>query len=196
MTDIGVIHGRFQIFHNDHLKYVLAGKSQCSHLVIGITNPDPALTRHDPSDLHRSLPATNPLTYFERYTMVRAALVESGSPEPEFSIVPFPINFPELYQYYVPGDAVFYLTIYDDWGRKKLEQFRLAGLTTEILWERPPALKGLSAGAIRRRIATGLPWEHMVPSAVASLIHEWAVPERIRNIACPETWVEAKRALK
>ncbi len=99
MAGVGVIHGRFQIFHNDHLKYVLAGKSRCSHLAVGITNPDPSLTRHDPIDPHRSLPSANPLTYFERYIMVRAALVESGVPEREFSIVPFPINFPEIYEY-------------------------------------------------------------------------------------------------
>ena len=43
MHKIGVIHGRFQLLHNDHLKYLLAGKKRCEHLVVGITNPDPAL---------------------------------------------------------------------------------------------------------------------------------------------------------
>jgi nicotinamide mononucleotide adenylyltransferase len=148
------------------------------------------------SDLHRRLPEANPLTYFERYTMVRAALVESGVPEPEFSIVPFPINLPEIYEYYVPREAVFYLTIYDHWGRKKLKQFQLAGLATEILWERPPAQKGLSAGEIRQRIAAGQLWEYLVPTAVASLIKRWGVPERIRTIGCYETCEEMKRALK
>jgi D-arabinose 5-phosphate isomerase GutQ len=42
-VDVGVIHGRFQILHNDHLKYLLAGKDLCRHLVIGITNPDSPL---------------------------------------------------------------------------------------------------------------------------------------------------------
>lgn len=26
--DVGVIHGRFQVLHNDHLKYLLAGKEK------------------------------------------------------------------------------------------------------------------------------------------------------------------------
>jgi nicotinamide-nucleotide adenylyltransferase len=31
---LGVIHGRFQVLHKDHLKYLLAGKSLCEHLVL------------------------------------------------------------------------------------------------------------------------------------------------------------------
>ncbi|MFC1888297.1 hypothetical protein ACFL4G_00935, partial [Thermodesulfobacteriota bacterium] len=54
MEETGVIHGRFQVFHNDHLAYVLAGKARCRHLVVAITNPDPTLTRDDPADPDRS----------------------------------------------------------------------------------------------------------------------------------------------
>ena len=75
---VGVIHGRFQVLHNDHLKYLLAGKVRCKHLVVGITNPDPTLTREDSADPKRTRLISNPLTYFERYTMVGAALVEAG----------------------------------------------------------------------------------------------------------------------
>jgi hypothetical protein len=66
MTDTGVIHGRFQVLHNDHLKYLLAGKARCRHLVVGITNPDPFLTKEDAAEPRRSEPGANPLTYFER----------------------------------------------------------------------------------------------------------------------------------
>lgn len=38
----GMIHGRFQPFHNGHLEYALAALSRCSHLIVGITNPDPS----------------------------------------------------------------------------------------------------------------------------------------------------------
>ena len=162
MTEVGVIHGRFQVLHNDHLKYLLAGKSRCQHLVVGITNPDPILTRADPADPMRSLPASNPLTYYERQTMVREVLTDEGLSPLEFSIVPFPINLPELYRYYVPLDATFFLTIYDDWGRRKLEWFQSMGLITEVLSIRPPEEKGLSAGEIRRRMASDEAWEHLV----------------------------------
>jgi nicotinamide-nucleotide adenylyltransferase len=181
MTDLGVVHGRFQVLHNDHLKYLVAGKARCRHLVVGITNPDPLLTREDPAAPHRSDPLMNPLTFFERYTMTRAVLLDEGLDGNDFSIVPLPINFPHLYQYYVPLDAVFYLTIYDDWGKRKLEQFQLLGLKTEVMWTRPPDAKGLSGCDIRKSMALGEAWEHLVPLAAAALMKQWKIPERLRE---------------
>ena len=132
MTDLGVIHCRFQLpLHNDHLKYLLVGKARCKHLVVGITNPDPILTKDDSTDPQRSDPTSNPLTFFERYQLIEASLEEANIAHSDFSVAPFPINFPELNKYYVPLDAVFYLTIYDQWGRKKLETFKALGLLTE-----------------------------------------------------------------
>jgi nicotinamide mononucleotide adenylyltransferase len=182
MAEMGVVHGRFQVFHNDHLKYILAGKARCQHLVVGITNPDPVLTRDDPADPQRSDPASNPLTYYERYVMVREVLIEAGLTHSEFSIVPFPINLPELYRCYVPLDAIFYLTIYDDWGRRKLKQFQSVGLKTEVLWMRTLNEKGLRASDIRKRMATGDVWEHLVPYQTARLMKSWDMPKRIREL--------------
>ena len=116
MIETGVIHGRFQVLHNDHLRYLLAGKARCRHLVVGITNPDPSLTAADEADPERHDPHANPLTYYERYVMVRDVLREAGLSEQEYLIVPFPVNRPELYRFYVPLDGTFFLTIYDDWG--------------------------------------------------------------------------------
>ena len=79
MVAMGVIHGRFQVLHTDHLRYLLAGKERCQHLVVGITNPDPLLTREDPADPRRGTPLANPLTYFERYTLIRLAAHRSRS---------------------------------------------------------------------------------------------------------------------
>ncbi len=182
LCDMGVIHGRFQVLHNDHLKYLLAGKARCRHMIVGITNPDPLLTRDDPADPERSSPASNPLTYFERSLMVRDVLLEAGLSLMEFSIVPFPINLPEHYRYYLPLDAAFFLTIYDDWGWRKLDRFRAMGLRTEILWTRSRENKGLSATEVRGRIALGEPWEHLVPPAAAALIKKWSIAERLQKL--------------
>ena len=182
MIETGVIHGRFQVVHNDHLKYLLAGKKVCNHLVVGITNPDPMLTRNDDSDPRRSRPESNPLTYFERMIMIRDVFFETGVKDASFSIVPFPINFPELYDYYVPMDATFFLTIYDAWGRKKLNQFKGRGLKTHILWDRKPQDKGISAGDVRECMRKGYPWEHMVPLATKKLMEKWGIPERVRSL--------------
>jgi len=182
MIEVGVIHGRFQILHNDHLKYLLAGKARCRHLVVGITNPDPLRTRDDPADPKRSSPLANPLTYFERYQLVRAVLLDAGVDFADFSIVPFPINCPELYGHYLPLNAVFFLAIYDEWGQRKLHQFDAMGLKTEVLWEKAPAEKGLSAGDIRQLMVCGEPWEHLVPTVAATFMQQWEIPGRLRRL--------------
>ena len=159
----GVIHGRFQVFHNDHLTYLLAGAVRCEKLIIGITNPDPSLTGSDPADRARSSRAANPLTYEERHAMIDAVLSSPGIDVEPYTIVPFPVNFPELYGDYVPLDATFFLTIYDAWGERKLKLFESMQLNTHILWRRPLSEKGITSTEVRRRIAAGEPWHHLVP---------------------------------
>lgn len=182
IQETGVIHGRFQVLHNDHLKYLMAGKAECRHLVVGITNPDPTLTRNDPSDPERSRPASNPLTYFERYVLIRSVLKDEGLTYDQFSIVPFPINFPDLYRHYLPLNATFFLTIYDQWGERKLERFQSLGLQTEILWRKPAEEKGLRATEIRNRMIRGEPWEDLVPPGAARLMIAWDIPGRLRRM--------------
>ncbi|MHA1486610.1 MAG: adenylyltransferase/cytidyltransferase family protein [Promethearchaeota archaeon] len=147
--ETGVIHGRFQILHNDHVKFLLAGKKLCDHLIVGITNPDPSLTKDHDSNPHRSTLIANPMTYYERYVMVRETLLENGLELSVFSIVPFPINIPELLKYYAPMDAVFFLSIYDGWGRQKKEYLEALGLKVHVLWEVSLEEKGLSGSDIR-----------------------------------------------
>lgn len=178
----GVIHGRFQVLHNDHLKYLLTGKALCRHLVAGITNPDPSHTRDEASDPHRSNPEANPLTYYERYRLVQEALTEAGLGLKEFSVAPLPINYPERYKYYVPLDAVFFLSIYDNWGRRKKNYFESLKLKVHVLWEVESEQKGISGGDVRCKMAEGLPWEHLVPDSVAALLKEWNIPARLRSI--------------
>ena len=150
--------------------------------MVGITNPDPLRTKREASNPERGSIAANPLTYFERYALVRTALEESGIPSSEFSIVPLPINLPELYHYYVPLTAVFFLTIYDDWGRRKLTYFQSLGLKTHILWEVTPDQKGLSASEIRQRMIEGEGWEHLVPKGVAGLLKQWKIQKRLKGM--------------
>jgi nicotinamide mononucleotide adenylyltransferase len=180
--ELGVIHGRFQVLHNDHLRYLLAGKNLCRHLIVGITNPDPHLTREDPADRHRHSPLANPLSYWERYLMVRQTLETAGVEADTFSVVPFPVNFPDQYRYYVPLDAVFFLSIYDDWGRKKLAMFRSMGLKTHILWEVPPKKKGISGSTVRNLMLHDDSWEQLLPEAVLNLMKKWDIPARLKNL--------------
>jgi nicotinamide-nucleotide adenylyltransferase len=149
---------------------------------VGITNPDPLLTRAENADSDRNNPLANPLTYYERYVLLNTVLGLDGLKPNQFSVVPFPVNFPELYKYYVPMDAVFFLTIYDDWGRKKLEYFQTQGLKTHVLWEIPREKKGISASEVRELMIKEMPWAHLVPRGASLLLNEWGVPWRLRKI--------------
>lgn len=182
IVPIGVIHGRFQPIHLGHMEYLLAGKSRCKFLLIGITNPDPNMTAEHPTNPKRSLPSSNPFTYYERLIMIRESLLEAGVERKEFDIVPFPINYPEKLKYYVPLDASFFSTIYDDWGRSKVETLRTIGLKVEVMWERSMSTRVTSGTEVRRLIKTGDKYQHLVPAAVVRIIKELCLEEKVRTI--------------
>lgn len=190
--DIGVIHGRFQVLHTDHLRYLLAGKALCRHLVVGVTNPDPSLSADVKMDRMRSSPLANPLTYYERLVIIRDVMQEAGLASSEITVVPLPITHPQLYRHYVPLDAVFLLSIYDDWGRRKLEQFQGLKLKTHVLWEVSPDQKGLSASEVRQAMIDGRSWEHLVPSATARHCRAWGIPARLRALHAQTGGLEIK----
>ena len=54
MIELGFVHGRFQLFHNDHLTYVLEAKKQCKKIIVGVTSPENALLIREEIDPHRS----------------------------------------------------------------------------------------------------------------------------------------------
>lgn len=168
---IGIVHGRFQPFHIGHLEYVLSAKEKCSYLYIGIANPDPSLTKSHETNTKRALSESNPFTYFERLTMIKNTLLESGVPLDEFEIVPFPINFPEYIKYYVPLDATFFMTIYDEWGRakKKILQESLK-VKVEVLEEGPFELRKAEGTKIRNLMKNNGNWQMFVPHAVDNYI--------------------------
>jgi nicotinamide mononucleotide adenylyltransferase len=178
----GVVHGRLQPLHKDHMKYFLAGFEQAEFVYVGITNPDPNLTNEDKADANRAKLMSNPCNYYERMEMLNRSLVEAGISHDRFRVVPFPINYPELLKHYVPEDAIFYMTIYDQWGDRKQELMESVGLKVEVLWKRPEDQKGINATIIREAIARGEAWEYLVPEGTASVIRDFGIDRRIREI--------------
>lgn len=183
MHPLGLIHGRFQVVHNDHLTYLLAGKERCGHLIVGITNPTRELTAEEATNPERSNAANNPLTYQEREAMVRAALIEASVPSEDFQIIPFPISRVDKLKEMAPREAVYFLTIYDDWGHEKRKRFEDLGLTTEVMWDKPKSEKGIEATVVRNAIRDGGDWRFLVPPSVAQLIEKWNLQGRFRELS-------------
>lgn len=179
MDKIGVVHGRFQVLHNDHMKYLLEAKKRCEHLIIGICNPEADLMKYTKANPHRSKRSANPFTFYERFICIRNAMLESGVKIEEFDIVPFPINFPDKIFNYVPLNAKFYMTIYDEWGEEKYNTLKNElKLDVEVLWKVTLDKKGISASDIRKNMQCGREWKHMVPNSVYEYIIENKLDKR------------------
>lgn len=176
----GMIHGRFQPFHNGHLAYALGALARCDHLIVGITNPDPSTVVEEAADPQRHRPDANPLTYFERQRVVRAALAEAGVPVERFSVVPFPIHHPERWIAYAPAGTRQYIRLFSDWGREKRERFEQHGWPVEVLDE--GQAKDVSGEEIRRRLLTGDDISDLAPNSVAAILREIDLAGRLRRL--------------
>lgn len=179
LAPYGMIHGRFQPFHRGHLEYALAALANCSHLIVGITNPDPSATLVEAADPQRHLPVANPFTFFERQWMVRAALVEVGVDITRVSAVPFPIHHPGRWQYYCPPNVTQFVRLFSDWGKEKFRRLEAHGWQVEEL--DAGTEKQVSGSEVRQKMIAGQEWETLVPTAVAEILREIKAERRLRN---------------
>ena len=180
----GMIHGRFQPFHNGHWEYARAALTRCDSLIIGITNPDPSLVVPEATDSERHLPEANPFTFFERQQMIQATLVDANLPLSRVAIVPFPIHHPERWRYYCPAETIQFLRIFSAWGQQKLRRFEENGWRVEVLDE--GSEKEVSGTEVRRHMQVGHGWEELVPPGVARVLREIGAVERLKKVASIE----------
>lgn len=168
---VGMVHGRFQPFHNGHLEYVLHAAERCRTLVVGITNQDPSHIHATPANHHRGQPEANPFPYWLRERMIRAALLDHGVPTGSLAIVPFPVLEPDLWEHYVPRGAVHFLRVFSPWEESKVTSLRTAGYRVEVLDE--GAAKQETGTEVRRLIRDGGPWRDCMPRASAAVLDEY-----------------------
>jgi hypothetical protein len=90
-----------------------------------------------------------------------------------------------LIKYYVPSDAIFFLTIYDAWGYAKRKALLDQGYSVKVLEEGSIELKVANGTTIRECMINRAMWAQFVPSEVNSYIVENNLIER-RLLAVPE----------
>jgi nicotinamide-nucleotide adenylyltransferase len=161
----GMIHGRFQPFHNGHLEYLRGAAARSDEVFVGITNPDPTRIKEEPSDPLRHLPESNPFTYVERLLMVQAVAEDEGM---RVHVIPFPVNEPDLWPAYVPPGVTQYLRLFSEWGGTKFDRMQEAGYEVVVLDE--GIEKGTSGADVRAALRAGAEWEALVPPGVARVI--------------------------
>ena len=162
-----MIHGRFQPFHLEHLRYFRLAWERSERVIVGITNPDPSTVVQDELAEHRHVSSSNPFTFTERLIMIQESLREEGYPMDRVLIVPFPIHHPDRWPHYVPPDTAMFVVVYSPWERKKVERMKQAGFTVVV---EDSLNKGMSGKEVRRLMATGGNWQHLVPPAVARVL--------------------------
>jgi cytidyltransferase-like protein len=173
------MHGRFQPFHCGHLRYALQVKARCHHLIVGITNPDRRHLTPHPADPSRHLAVSNPFSYYERTRMISASLRDAHLPVECFTIVPFPIDTPELIESYCPKVPVF-LRDRGAWTAAKMSTLAGLGWTAQLIVDETDL--DINGTDIRTRISEQKPWKHLVPPACAKVLEEIRGVERIVSL--------------
>jgi len=169
MVKRGVFVGRFQPFHNGHLKAMEDILKKVDELVIVVGSSQYS---------HR---VNNPFTSGERITMIRQALEEEGIQPSRYWIVPVPDTHVHVIWVsqvlgYTPKFDVVYTN--DPLTRRLFVE---SGFKVKPVpfYER----EVYSATEIRKRMMDGENWEELVPKGVAQVINEIGGVERLRDLA-------------
>jgi len=179
----GSVHGRFQPLHLGHLyDYIIPALKKCDHLIIGISNSDPSHILPDESNISRSLSCNNPLNYFERMKIIEDSLVWTGINKDDFTVTPFPVNYPQQIKFYITENTTNYLTIFDQWGEKKLTNLKHLSLKTSVLYKKDISEKLISSTMVRERIMKNESIDNLVPQPVVDYMISCGLKKRLLEL--------------
>lgn len=188
---VGSVHGRFQPLHNQHLEYILEAKKCCDFLWIGITQYDIKRLQSSPNSPHREEAFNNPLTYFERITVLRESLTERGIKDNEYSFIPFPIDYPASLPDFLPIDIPIFTTICDSWNQHKIKILEELGYRVMVLFERQQNV--IRGEELRVEIVNDiLEWKKKVPQSSVLAVKKLKIKQRLRNLIPNETDTRSK----
>lgn len=168
------IHGRFQPFHNGHLKYAQAALERSEFLYIGLTKVFPSLEPASTVSIHRDYAENNPFLYRERVDIIRSSLLSAGVDLSRFLIGPFPIEQPEKIREFVDPSGVCYTTVVDQWNIEKIGSLEKHGFRVEVLKDGAWVDEYIKSGTqIRALIRDGnSSWEDYVPAGAVCAIQD------------------------
>ncbi len=159
-----LIIGRFQPFHLGHLKLIEIAADNSEKLIIGIGSSQESNTKE------------NPFTADERKEMIE----NSVNIRILCEIIPIPdINNDKIWVSHVKKLVPEFHVVYTN-GELERRLFKDAGIdvvSTGIF------NRNLYSGTeIRRRIASGKEWEHLVPEGTSAIIKKVGGVERVRGL--------------
>lgn len=176
----GVVIGRFQPFHNGHLRYLQEALKRCEHLYIGITTPGKTPTQYEPDHPGRLGVVNNPFTYKERVEMISRALSTQGGTLERISFVHFDPANVDAWHKEVPKDAAYFLLLIGD-EQQKVDAMRAQGLHVEVL--ETISDRTYTSGEVRKRMQKDGNWQELVPSGVADYLSSINAVQRLKTLS-------------
>jgi nicotinamide-nucleotide adenylyltransferase len=121
---------------------------------------------------HRSQLHANPLSFFERQTLIHSVLTDEGISPEQFTIIPFPIERDEILTEYFPIPGRCLTTLHSEWNEVKIKILERVGYSVEVIADPDRFAKRRTSGSnIRAAIRAGDDsWLDYVPSKTAELI--------------------------
>lgn len=166
MSEIAVWDGRFQPFHKGHMAVIEAIISQFhTHLVLMIIQSSSGGTNEYQKHVsgHHD-PKRNPLTFWERYNLIKLAL-DASDVKDHVTILGIPrpdLHWSTIEPLY-PDKRFICLTQKDDYERKKAKFWAALGETTRIV--DTSKIDKISATALKTAIKTDQDWRCFLPEA-------------------------------
>jgi nicotinamide mononucleotide adenylyltransferase len=172
-TLIPIFGGRWQPFHNGHLTILRDLATTYPRTVLAVVNPDPA---HPPDgDFDRFHPAANPLTYWERATMLQAMIQANGWGQ-KVLIVPTwhpRVSMERESRIFPPArQRVWQIPMIDELEERKAEDLRRLGERVFRIEKLDSTSLACRSTVVRSRQASGGDWAEMVPPAIAEGLRE------------------------
>lgn len=156
--------GRFQPFHNGHLRVVREASEEYDEVVVVIGSKQYSRTQD------------NPFTYKERFEMITTAIAEEGIGNVKvFGVENINDNdeYVKHLEKFVPKCEVFFS------GNTLTEQlFSEKGYKVKIL----PRYEKVSATQIRKMIVKGEDWTKFVPKCVAKILKRIKAKEILKKV--------------
>ena len=180
------VHGRFQVFHNGHLRYFEKAIAHCGSkgalFIVGITQSQETLVSSSDHPRHRSILYNNPLTYEQRCDMIEQVLKnELGLKPTEYTFCKFPIDddFARLSDY-IELQTVMATGVCDEWNLLKIKKLTEHGYQNICVVENLFNQERISGKVVRELIRKKDPkWHSLVPASVKEYLYNTNLVDRL-----------------
>ena len=159
--------GRFQPFHNGHLKVIQNASKDYKEIIIGVGSSQYGHTRE------------NPFTEDERRQMIAHSLDHIGVNNYRIVLIPDIHNPPKWVQHVVSIVSDFDVVLSNSPLTKQLFSEKGYPVRETLVYER----NRYSGKEIRRRMVKDEPWTDLVPQAVVQIISEINGVQRLKTVS-------------